>query len=422
MDSDKTLQKLQRELAASQAQLAQTVAEKQRLEGMSRHLNFLDDALDGFFFTDERNEVLFVNLFLLRLLGYSDEERTALLGAPLLSRHWVEPDERERIKRHLEQYGYIRDKKVELVALSDTPLLVSLSAVATRDAEGKTVGAQYMLRPLPYASRRGTAELRAENRELAALTSIGRTVLSTMNIDEVAQHLIKTVMDLFEVDIAWLYLKQKDGTLQLVAYKGLDEEGLARIRVGAMTQVTQFGSIQERLVLARRLGFTDLAPAVLMAHERMIGLLVIASHSARLLVESNIESLERIAQYAGLALSNAMLYDDLEHAYEELKHAQAQLVDAERQKVAVEMAGAAAHELNQPLTVLLGYSNLLVRNMKEDDPQKMILQKIEVNTRKVSEIVARLGQITRYRTREYVEGQPIVDIEAASRPEQDEEK
>lgn len=427
MEQNSERETLEQQLQACQDELGQLRQEKQRLEGMMRHLNFLDAALDGFFFTNERHEILYANLFLSRLLGYEDAERSELHGRPLASDHMADPEEQVRITHHLTQYGNIRDRKVELLGRTGNPIMVSLSAVLTRDEQGRPLGAQYMLRPLPYSARRGTAELRAENRELAALTSIGRAVLSTKDVGEVSRHLLDTVRSLFEVEMAWLYLRGPEGALQLVAHEGLDEARLARVREKAhlFTHKVegrpsgQFGSLQERLTLARELGLADLAPAPLMAHEEQIGLLIIASDSASLLVESNIEALERIAQYAGLGLSNAMLYDDLQYAYEELKHAQAQLVDAERQKVAVEMAGAAAHELNQPLTVLLGYSNLLVRTMKDDDPQKQILQKLEANTRKISEIVARLGQITRYRTREYVEGEPIVDIEAASRPEQD---
>jgi len=76
----------------------------------------------------------------------------------------------------------------------------------------------------------------------------------------------------------------------------------------------------------------------------------------------------------------------------------------------VEMAGAACHELGQPLQALA----LLAHMMKKEGSS---------NERKVAEEVDRLGQIidkimriTRYATREYVGGATIIDIDEASKP------
>lgn len=432
MDSERTIQALRTELKAYQTQLAQVTREKEHLEATTKHLNFLDNAIDGYFFTNSRNEVLYVNLYLLRMLGYSDIDRHALIGEALPPLHWQNLDDATHILEVVKEDGYLRDYKVEMNALNGNPLLVSVSAVSARDANGVNVGIQYTLRLLPQRSGRGTAELRAENRELAALTAIGRHVLSTMSLEEVVHHLMQTVLDFFEVKAAWVYLKQKDGTKRLAAHQGLDPFQLRNVQATVddffeLRNLTTAGrprlvstrNSKTGMLIARGLGISNLAIAPLIAHEETIGMLVIGSSSHRFLIENDMHSLERIAQYAGLALSNAMLYDDLQQAYEKLKQAQVQLVDAERQKVAVEMAGAAAHELNQPLTVLLGYSNLLGRMLKDDDPQKPIYEKIERSTRKISEVVERLSKITRYRTRHYVEGQPIVDIEAASTPDHD---
>jgi len=40
-----------------------------------------------------------------------------------------------------------------------------------------------------------------------------------------------------------------------------------------------------------------------------------------------------------------------------LAHAQEQLLSQERQAIVAELAGAAAHELNQPLTSVMGYAS-----------------------------------------------------------------
>lgn len=433
MDEPLSVAQLQAELAAARALLADALAEKQRLAATAQHLNVLQNALDGVFFTNERHDLLFINRTLLHLLGYAEADRERLLGAPLPITHWSNPRDFQVIYQELQQQGWVEGRIVRLAATAGTPVLVSLSAIGIRDTQGAFTGAQFRLRPLNDPARRGTAELRAENRELTALTAIARSVLSTMNVAEVMQHLLETVQNLFEVQATWVYLKNREEVLQLVAHSGLSESDAARVGAAAHAflgfrnaadtgrpRLFNYTSpTSERLIIAQRLGMDNLAVAPLLAHEQTIGVLVIASSGARLLLESDLLLLERIAQYTGLAVSNAMLYDDLQGAYQELKLAQEQLVEAERQKVAIEMAGAAAHELNQPLTVLLGYSTLLVRALPEDNTQRTMIERIHESTLRMSEVVKRLGQITRYRTREYMAGRPIMDIEASAQEEDD---
>ena len=46
-----------------------------------------------------------------------------------------------------------------------------------------------------------------------------------------------------------------------------------------------------------------------------------------------------------------------------LAQAQEQILAQERQSIVAELAGAAAHELNQPLTSVMGYAELLKRRL-----------------------------------------------------------
>lgn len=417
------------ELARLQAELTRVSRENQRLQATTQHLNFLDEALDGYYFTTPHDEILFANQTLLRILGYRSSEADTLIGSPLPARHWADERTATTISSELERRGFIRDYRVTLRTLDNEPQLVSLSAAVNHDKQGRPTGIQYTVRPVPHPSRRGTAELRAENRELAALTVIGRSVLSTMNMEEVARHLMQTALNLFDLEGAAVLIRQKDGSLEPCCREGLETEALTPLTMllNEEERLQIRGEGEHSLLFQRRstlpgalrkletLDAQTLVLTTLLSHEKQVGMLVMASPAPNRMTEEELQLLERIAQYAGLALSNASLYHDLQQAYDELKQAQVQLVEAERQKVVVEMAGAAAHELNQPLTVLLGYSTLLARTGKVEGAQQAILTKIESNTRKISEIVARLGQITRYRTREYIDGLPIVDIDASSR-------
>ncbi|HYA15354.1 MAG TPA: hypothetical protein VEF33_13550 [Syntrophales bacterium] len=86
----------------------------------------------------------------------------------------------------------------------------------------------------------------------------------------------------------------------------------------------------------------------------------------------------------------------------------------ERLEGVIEMAGAACHELNQPLQTLVGYSYFLLENLPEGSPAFMEVQKIKKSTDQLAKITHKIMHITRYETKEYVGGSKIIDIDKAS--------
>lgn len=87
---------------------------------------------------------------------------------------------------------------------------------------------------------------------------------------------------------------------------------------------------------------------------------------------------------------------------------------AARNAMIVELAGTAAHELNQPLTVVLGYAQLLARRMDPADPLARHVAALEKEARRMAEIIKKLGRIARYETIEYLEGARIIDLERSA--------
>ncbi len=85
---------------------------------------------------------------------------------------------------------------------------------------------------------------------------------------------------------------------------------------------------------------------------------------------------------AGREIATVGIFSDLRDRLrmeERLASAQERLAISEKQTVAIELAGAAAHELNQPLTSVMGYAQMLVRKLdagrsppahRRDDPQR----------------------------------------------------
>lgn len=82
----------------------------------------------------------------------------------------------------------------------------------------------------------------------------------------------------------------------------------------------------------------------------------------------------------------------------------------ERLQGVLEMAGAAAHELNTPIFSALGTAQLLLEDMDEPG-MKDDLETIIRNLAAVSDLTQKMARITRYEAREYVGDVKIVDIQ-----------
>lgn len=100
----------------------------------------------------------------------------------------------------------------------------------------------------------------------------------------------------------------------------------------------------------------------------------------------------------------------------ELRKTRERLEQAEKAALVSELAGAAAHELNQPLTSVLGYSELLLRRTQENERGREELAAILREAGRMATIVRKIGKITRYETTQYVGNTRIVDLERSSAP------
>ena len=141
------------------------------------------------------------------------------------------------------------------------------------------------------------------------------------------------------------------------------------------------------------------------------------------------EVLDRDKNRVPVALSAAFLYEqetlvgsvgiftDLREKVrmeQRLAQAQEQLLAQERQAIVAELAGAAAHELNQPLTSVMAYAELIKRRLDAESPVFAAVDVIFNEAERMAEIVRKIGKITRYETKAYVGQAKILDLDKAS--------
>ena len=98
---------------------------------------------------------------------------------------------------------------------------------------------------------------------------------------------------------------------------------------------------------------------------------------------------------------------------------QNKLIEAEQTRVLAETAGAAAHEINQPLTVLMGKLELLLERLSPDSQHREVIQSVYGSADRIADIVRNMSEARAYVTKPYVEGLDIVDFKATHEDETD---
>ena len=89
------------------------------------------------------------------------------------------------------------------------------------------------------------------------------------------------------------------------------------------------------------------------------------------------------------------------------------------EKVISELAGAIAHELNQPLTSVTGYAELLLGRLTDPESVKYA-RVIYTQAKRIAEVVVSIGNFKHPTTVAYVGNTRIVDFTRASPKEEDE--
>ena len=103
---------------------------------------------------------------------------------------------------------------------------------------------------------------------------------------------------------------------------------------------------------------------------------------------------------------------------ERLAQTQEKLLLSEKQAIVSEISGAMAHELNQPLTSVMGYAELLRKTIGEDARIRGYVETILQETERMAALVKKIGNLSRYETKRYVGGTQILDLDRSAGDEE----
>jgi GAF domain-containing protein len=138
----------------------------------------------------------------------------------------------------------------------------------------------------------------------------------------------------------------------------------------------------------------------LLIRGQAIGALSVGLHRAgRRFTAADLDQLTSLAAPAALAIEHGRLYAELEQRLRELQETQAQLLQAGKLSVVGQLVSGVAHELNNPLSVVIGYGQLMLG--KELPPEiRRPLELIVAQGDRMAKIVQSLLLFSRQRAPE----------------------
>jgi signal transduction histidine kinase/CheY-like chemotaxis protein len=145
-----------------------------------------------------------------------------------------------------------------------------------------------------------------------------------------------------------------------------------------------------------RLRYRSILFAPMMIQDRPIGgLFVLWWVDRHDFSAEELRIVESICRQAALAVENARLHEGVKLQMDELKHTQAQLVQSAKLAAIGELAANVAHEINNPLTTVLGFASYLAERVPAEDPMREELKLIQEEAGRARDIVRDLLDFSR---------------------------
>jgi PAS domain S-box-containing protein len=346
------------------------ITERKRAEEKYRTL--VANVQEGIFITTPSGRFLDFNDALLRMTGYSSREELLALDIP--SRLFVNSSDRERLRRLLQEHGSVADFEFEMRRKDGEVRNILESSTAVRDAAGHVTAYQGFV--LDITERKSAeGEIRRRNRELMVLNSIAQTLTESLDLGDALHRTLRQLLELFSLDVASIYLmEERSSTVRRLAAVGHRSESALNLPAVDLPadMLRQINAVHATFLsaqslplpplvreLGRKEGLVSSFVVVLWAKDRILGGMVVSSHTAREFSPADVNLLIAVGSQISSAMQRSLLHEETRHAYDNLRRTQEQLLHSDKMAAVGQLISGVAHELNNPLTAILGYSQLL---------------------------------------------------------------
>lgn len=240
------------------------------------------------------------------------------------------------------------------------------------------------------------------------------------------------VFDLIEKSVifesATLYIyNRKEDTLEIMHQIGKDVVDLVRqIPFSKGMGLSSWVSKQERPVILESLVKANpgkerqLASFISMpmrSNGKLIGVLNLGHSKPNMFLKKDEEQFHQFAQQITIVVEKFMLRNQLEiqnkqleEALEKLKITQAKLVENERLAAVGELVVTVNHEINNPLTTIIGLAEILELSLNSVKPEKIkeAISAIVKESKRIKRITERLTRIQNTNSTEYVDSTRMI--------------
>jgi signal transduction histidine kinase len=220
--------------------------------------------------------------------------------------------------------------------------------------------------------------------EKKKFNDITKAIFSTIRPEEQLRVIIDSVARILKAEESLLALPDKDGRLQIAVSEGLDDEEARNSRLAMCNRVMGQLNGNSMPVLLENpaadksfsglrgiggLKFSLFLP--LMEDNKPAGLINLnRTGEEAYFSEDDMQRARIFGSLVSLALRNSNLY-------RQLQETQGQLIQAEKMSALGQLAGGLAHEINNPLSGILGLTQLVLENTAKDSQNFTDLKDIE---------------------------------------------
>lgn len=328
---------------------------------------------EGVFVATPEGRLLDCNDAFAHMLGHGS--RNELMALNLETDLYASPELRDIFRREVEEHEYVRDFEVMLRKKDGTLLNAIESSFATRNADGKIERYQGFLLDITE-KKRAANEIRRRNRELNALNTMAVIATQSFDLDEILNLTLRQVLSLLSAETGAIYLCDAKETLFRRRAEWGQRSG-ERSRLAEVNLPTGFGELvtgsRTEVITPEFLPHLPAPVAefirgdgqgswiwvLLWGKDRPVGMMGISRDEKGEYTVNDENLLVAVGRQLGTTIEKVALYEETCRAYEDLRRTQEQLLQSEKMSAVGQLIAGVAHELNNPLTAILGYAQLL---------------------------------------------------------------